>query len=236
MARARRSGGGSWPPPGCLDQAVRSSGGSWPRLAHGQPAPDGGVAPVAPVEPVQRGGVLGQGLGGAPRPPGAAAGPLDAARHRLRPRGRAAAAPAHQHDGETGDPEDHRDRHRRDAAQGGADVAQRGGARAGIGQRHGRGGVEVLPPVAGEPHLDPGMGIVGMDLVEVGDGVVAPGHVPDRLAGRDPERAQHHRQRRRDLLAEADAVAEEELVDRVGAGRAAAGCPTSSGCACRSSG
>ena len=101
--------------------------------------------------------------------------------------------------------------------------------------RHDRRRVEVLPAVAGEPHLDPGMGVVGVDLVEVGDRVVAPGHVPDRLAGGDAEGAQHHRQRRRDLLAEADPVAEEELVDGVRAGRAAAGCPSSSACARRSS-
>ena len=53
------------------------------------------------------------------------------------------------------------------------------------------------------------------DVVEVGDGVVGPGHVPDRLAGRDADGAQHHRQRGGDLLAEPGAVAEEELVDGV---------------------
>ena len=116
------------------------------------------------------------------------------------------------------------------------DVAQRGGAGAGGLGRHGRGRVEVLPAVAGEPHLDPGMGVVGMDLVEVGDRVVAPGHVADRLAGGDPERAQHHGQRRRDLLAEADPVAEEELVDGVGAGRQRRDVRPSSGCGRRSSG
>ncbi len=62
------------------------------------------------------------------------------------------------------------------------------------------------------------MGVVGMDLVEVRDRVEAPGHVPDRLAGGNAERPQHDGQRRRDLLAEADPVAEEELVDGVRTG------------------
>ena len=63
------------------------------------------------------------------------------------------------------------------------------------------------------------MGIVGMDLVQVGDRVEAPRHVPDRLASGNAERPQHHGKRGRDLLAEADPVAEEELVDGVGPGR-----------------
>ena len=63
------------------------------------------------------------------------------------------------------------------------------------------------------------MRVVGVHLVEVGDRVEAPGHVPDRLAGGNAEGAQHHGQRRGDLLAEADPVAEEELVDGVGARR-----------------
>ena len=63
------------------------------------------------------------------------------------------------------------------------------------------------------------MGVAGVHLVEVGDRVEPARHVADRFPGGDPEGTQHHCERRRDLLAEADAVAEEELVDRVGAGR-----------------
>ena len=89
----------------------------------------------------------------------------------------------------------------------------------GRAERHDRGRVEVLPAVAGEPHLDPGVGVVGMDLVEVGDRVEAAGHVAHRLAGGDAEGAQHDGQRGRDLLAESHPVAEEELVHGVRPGR-----------------
>ena len=174
---------------------------------------------LGPVERVERGGVRGQGLGGPARPAGAAAGPLGAARHPRRPGRWPGPAPAHRDDDEAGRHDDDGDRHRRDRGQGRADVAQRGRAGAGRAGRHGRRRVEVLPPVAGEPHLDPGVGVVGVDLVEVGDRVEAPGHVAHRLAGGDAEGAQHHGQRGRDLLAEADPVAEEELVDGVGPGR-----------------
>ncbi len=78
-------------------------------------------------------------------------------------------------------------------------VSDRPGRR--VGQRHLSGGVEVLPSVAGEPHLDPRVGIAGLYLVEVGEGVVGAGHVPHRLAGRDAEAPQHDHGGRRDLLA-----------------------------------
>jgi hypothetical protein len=39
----------------------------------------------------------------------------------------------------------------------------------GIGERYGGGGIKALPAVIGKPHLHPGVGIVGLDLVEVGE-------------------------------------------------------------------
>ena len=103
-----------------------------------------------------------------------------------------------------------------------------------VAQRHLGGRVEVLPAVAGEPDLHPGVGVLGLDLVEVGDRVVAARDVADRLAGGDAEGAQHHGQRGRDLLAVARPVAEEELVHRVGPGGEGRDVRPSNACARRS--
>ena len=100
-------------------------------------------------------------------------------------------------------------------------MADRGGQDrpgGGVGQRHVGGRVEVLPAVAGKPDLDPGVGVLGLDLVEVGDRVVRPRHVADGLAGRDAEAAEHDDGGGRDLLAIAATAAEEEGVHGVGPG------------------
>jgi len=54
-----------------------------------------------------------------------------------------------------------------------------------------------------EPHLNPGVRVLGLDLVEVLKGR-RPRHVADGLSGRHPERTEHDSERRRDLLAVAD--------------------------------
>ena len=98
-------------------------------------------------------------------------------------------------------------------------VVQRGGAGTGGAERHGRRRVEVLPAVAGEPHLDPGVGVVGMHLIEVGDRVEAPGHVADGLTGGDAERCAASRRARWRSARRSRSGSEEEFVHGVGAGR-----------------
>ena len=56
-----------------------------------------------------------------------------------------------------------------------------------------------------------------MHLVETGERVAFPGCVADGESRRDPEGSEHHDQARADLLAEALAAHEQELVDGVGA-------------------
>ncbi len=153
-----------------------------------------------------------RGLAGPP------AGVLQATRHPLGPGRRPGPAPPHDDDDQTGRQQRHHHRHQGQTAQGGRHVVQRRRPGTGRAERHGRRRVEILPPVAGEPHLDPGVGVVGVHLIEVGDRVEATGHVADGLTGGDVERAQHHGERGGDLLAEAGPVPEEEFVHGVGAG------------------
>ena len=132
---------------------------------------------------------------------------------------RAAPAPAPDHENRSDHANDH---DKRDPREPRKRMAERTGQhRPGrrIDQRHRGCRVEVLPPIPRKPDLDPGMGVPGLDVVEVGDRVERPRHVPDGFAGRDAEAPQHHYCRRRDLLAVAAPCAEQERVDGVGPGR-----------------
>ena len=140
-------------------------------------APGGRRArPRRPPGASRRAASVEQGLARA-RPPGRPAGPpgSSSARDGRRPRW-PGAAPAPGPPGPATRASGGHDGGHRDQGQ----PAQRRRPGRGRGPRPGVGlasghvgrGVEALPAVAGEPHLDPGVGVLGLDLVEVGDGVV----------------------------------------------------------------
>ena len=61
-------------------------------------------------------------------------------------------------------------------------------------------GVERHPSDAGKEDLDPGVGVAGLHRERPGEGVVPPGRVANRQAGRNALLPQHHRQRGGELL------------------------------------
>ena len=185
------------------------------------------------VAQAQRGGV---GAGALGRRPGAAptgAGALERPHPPLHPRACRPAAPAPAQPHGT-------DRQRHDAGHAGGHLQRRhqprghrgqlarqvatqpgGGPRpaaAVAGERHGGGGIERHPAHPRDVHLGPGVGVVGVHLVQTGERVPGARRIAHREAGRHPGRPQQHHERGADLLAEPDPGVEQEVVDRVGPG------------------
>ena len=63
------------------------------------------------------------------------------------------------------------------------------------------------------------MGVAGLHLVEAGKRIALARCIADAQPCRHPERTQHDHQRTRDLLAKADPLVEQEMIDRIGIGR-----------------
>ena len=85
------------------------------------------------------------------------------------------------------------------------------------GERDRRGGIERLPADAGEVDLGPRVRVALAHDELAGERVAVPGHEAGREPRRDPDAARHHHEAARDLLAPADARAEQEVVDDVDA-------------------